>query len=53
MSTGLCFNCNEVFTTGYKCIRPQLLLSDETSHDQEASSEEVSETTQGIDIAEL
>lgn len=49
---GLCFNCNERFTAGYKCIQPQLLLLNGTSHEQEAPSEEVSETTQGIDITE-
>lgn len=41
---GLCFNCNEIFTAGQKCTRPQLLFLEGISYDQEAISEEDLET---------
>ncbi|KAJ0084052.1 hypothetical protein Patl1_30306 [Pistacia atlantica] len=37
---GLCFNCNERFTTGHRCQRPQLLLLEE---DQGGDTGEVQE----------
>lgn len=38
---GLCFTCNERFTTGHKCQGPQLLLLESPNSTNEFTSEEV------------
>jgi hypothetical protein len=43
IAQGLCFNCNERFTTGHKCQRMQLLLLEGPTHINGITYEEVSE----------
>lgn len=49
---GLCFNCNDKFTAGHKCQRPQLLLLESLSEPVRVMCEEVTDDIPVEDIAE-
>ena len=55
---GLCFNCNEHFTVGHKCQKPQLLLLEgnagaSTMVCEEITSQQTLEADQDGDVGEV
>nr|TKR90184.1 hypothetical protein D5086_0000235640 [Populus alba] len=52
---GLCFHCNDRFTTGYRCKKPQLLLlkgQKDVVECKDTSVQQASEVNQDIDVVE-
>ena len=49
---GLCFNCNDKFTAGHKCQRPQLLLLESLTEPDRVMCEEDSDDRPGEDVDE-